>query len=96
MIVDDLEVICVAISPNEANPPLIVDPDAVLALPIRSKVLQPIARWCPEITEASGVLDLHELSVCHLDDVVRDPLDKAPLPGGLSRSVPERFNHSLC
>jgi hypothetical protein len=39
MIVNDLDRMCAAISPNKTEPPLIVDPDAVLAFPVATQSL---------------------------------------------------------
>jgi hypothetical protein len=44
MIVNDLHGIGVSISPREANPPLIVDPDAPLPRSISRKLLETV-RW---------------------------------------------------
>ena len=44
MVVDDLNVMGVASDPAEADPPLVVDTDAVLAETIRGELLQTI-RW---------------------------------------------------
>jgi hypothetical protein len=47
MIVDDLNVISRAVTPNKADAPLVVDPDAVLALSVSFKGFEPIAGWLP-------------------------------------------------
>ncbi|MNL88828.1 hypothetical protein D3C87_2187830 [compost metagenome] len=44
VIITDLDLIGVAIPPNETNTPLIVDPDAVLSLAIALQGLQAIPR----------------------------------------------------
>jgi hypothetical protein len=54
VIVHNLRVPHRAFTPFEAYPPLIVDPDAVLALPIPAKGFETIARWNPEIFEPLG------------------------------------------
>jgi hypothetical protein len=33
MVIDDLDAVGVAVAPHEADPPLVVDPDAVLTAP---------------------------------------------------------------
>ena len=40
MIIDDLDIECVTVTPPEADPPLLVDPNAVLALPITLQSLK--------------------------------------------------------
>jgi hypothetical protein len=48
MVIDDLHFMRPILSPAETNSPLIVDPDAVLALPAALQGLQTIARWHPK------------------------------------------------
>ncbi len=61
MIVDDFDVVRIAISPPKANSPLVVDPDAVLALSVAAEFLQSIARRNSQITKRSGRLEDEEL-----------------------------------
>jgi hypothetical protein len=44
VVVDDFHVRRTVVGPTEADPELVVDPDAVLAFPITSQRFQPIAR----------------------------------------------------
>ena len=50
MVVDDFDVIGVAASPKKADPPLIVDPNAMLSFAISGKALQPVAGWDSGVT----------------------------------------------
>ena len=47
MIIYDFNIICIAVLPPKANPPLIVNTDAVLSLPVTFKRFQLIAGWLP-------------------------------------------------
>jgi hypothetical protein len=44
VVVDDLDVVCVAAEPTEANTELVVDADAVLAEPIADQLFKTV-RW---------------------------------------------------
>jgi hypothetical protein len=44
MIVDDINIVCIALAPYKAEPPLVVDPDAVLSLSIAVQGFQTISR----------------------------------------------------
>jgi len=44
VVVNDLDLIGIAISPFAANPPSIVDPDTVLPFPVARKLLESVAR----------------------------------------------------
>lgn len=43
MVIDDLDVIGVAVAPHKADSPLVIDPDAVLTLSVAVQGLQPVA-----------------------------------------------------
>ena len=51
MVIDDLNVMDVVSDPAEADPPLVVDTDAVLAETIRRKLLQTIRRRHSEVNK---------------------------------------------
>jgi hypothetical protein len=54
VVVDDLHVLGVAILPDETDPVLIVDPDAVLTTPVPGQRFQPIAGKRRQIANLSG------------------------------------------
>src|SRR5580658_9852841 len=59
MIIDDLDLVRVAVFPPEANTPLIVDPDRVLAPPASLQGLQPKARRL-EVAERPDLVEKYE------------------------------------
>jgi hypothetical protein len=90
VVVDDLDVMGISISPSKANPPLPVDPNAVLSRAVASQDLQPVARRRAEIGKRAGIVYLRQLAVRRPDDVVRHALDEAALPGGFGGGIAER------
>ena len=76
VVIDDFHVVGVGFLPPEANPPLIVDSNAVLPCAIAPQGLQAIARWHSQISQPIGDLELAELPPCHFGDVHEafDPL----------------------
>lgn len=54
MVVNDLDIMGVAILPTEANAPLVIDTDTVLAAPPTSELLQSIARRYSQIGYGIG------------------------------------------
>src|SRR5262245_3529080 len=52
VVVDDLDVFRASVCPGEADPPLVVDPDAVLAPSAPLERLQPVARWDAKVVES--------------------------------------------
>src|SRR5262245_6072583 len=62
VVVRDFNVEGVSASPYEADPPLIVDPDAVLTLSISPQGLEPVSGRHPEVRERSCPVEEQELS----------------------------------
>ena len=52
MIVGDLDLESIALPPNEANPPLVVDPNAVLALAVAQELFEVVSRRNIQICQA--------------------------------------------
>ena len=77
MVVYDLDIVRIAIRPSEANPPLIVDPNAVLAGTIAFELLQPVPRWNAKVIEGFGSIDhsqLAEHGALHIGRIAADAL----------------------
>jgi hypothetical protein len=75
MIIHDLDVPGVAIAPKEADAPLVVDPDAVLAAPIALERLQPIRRRSGQKRQARRRIDQPKLAISTALDVARQVFD---------------------
>jgi hypothetical protein len=68
VIVHDFDFVRLAVLPGEADPPLIVDPNAVLAAPVSLQHLKTVARRDPEILEARGGMEVEQLAARHAPD----------------------------
>jgi len=79
MIVHDLDVVGVAAAPCEADPPLIVDTDAVLASTGASQRLQSVARRRAQNLERVGGVEHCELGLSAARKDLRKPLRDEPL-----------------
>jgi len=73
VVVDDLDVVSVAFSPNKANSPPVVYTYAVLTLPIAFQHLEPVATYRSQVPQGSGGIQLPELAP-------GDALDREELP----------------
>lgn len=51
MVIHDLNVVRVAVSPPETDPPLVVDPNAVLTFPVSCQFFQPIPGWDSQVLD---------------------------------------------
>lgn len=65
MIIYDLDIVRIAVTPNKADAPLIVDANAVLTRSIASKRLQTITGRRGEIAQFCCDIQLPQLSLCH-------------------------------
>jgi hypothetical protein len=62
VVVDNLDLVRVSVPPAEAYPPLVIEADRVLALPIAVELLKPVPRWYAEILQLLGRINEYELS----------------------------------
>lgn len=65
MVIDDLDIVRIGILPSEADPPLIVDADAVLAGTIAFEFLEAVPRRYAEVVECLGGIDGDQLPQHH-------------------------------
>lgn len=64
MVVDEFDVVGVAITPNETNAPLLIYPDAVLTVPVTVEAFQPIARQLCQILYGICRMQHQQFSKC--------------------------------
>jgi hypothetical protein len=62
MIIHDFDIVHIAVFPSEANPPLIVDTNAVLPLPVAFQRFELIAGRLPEVLKGSGAMQIEQLA----------------------------------
>ncbi len=63
MVVHYLDLLRPAVVPNEADPILVIDPDAVLALPIAAEGFKVIARERAEVFESLSRVEVRQLAL---------------------------------
>lgn len=85
MVVDDRHAIGIAVSPSEADAPLIVDPYAVLTSATPFELLQSIRGWTTEIGKCARVIEHPEFPKSDLLDISRQAARRLP------REDPRRF-----
>jgi hypothetical protein len=94
VVVHDLDVLRFAVLPHEADPILVIDPDAVLPPPITAKGLEVIARKRAQVVESLGRVQLRQLALSDASNVP-EPTRRVPLEQRLCISVPEGPDHLL-
>jgi hypothetical protein len=71
IVVDNFNVISCTLTPCKANPPLIIDADAVLSLPVAAQLLQPITRRLLQITQLFGVGKLKKFAIGNIREAAK-------------------------
>jgi hypothetical protein len=71
VVIDNLDFMGVAIAPLEADAPLVVDTDAVLAGPVAAQAFESVSRWDPEIVKALSVVQHPQFPPRHLLNIAR-------------------------
>lgn len=95
MIVRDLDADRVPVAPREANPPLVVDRNAPLALAVSRQRVQPVPWRDSQIREADGRVDDEELALGGALDIRREPPGDVPVPNSFGFLVLEGSDHSV-
>jgi hypothetical protein len=52
MVVYDLDIVGVSLTPAEADTPLVVDPNAILSFPVSSQFLKAISWWNTKVIQS--------------------------------------------
>jgi hypothetical protein len=92
VIVDYLDVVCVSVFPKKANPPLLVNADAVLTVSIASQQLEAITRRRREVANFGSVVDLEQFPPCNQFNGLKLTRSKTmEKPLGFRR--PKRLDH---
>jgi hypothetical protein len=92
MIIHDLNVIGVPVSPNKADTPLIVDPNAVLPFPVSVECFEAVPRRRRQVAQLSRNIQLAKFSLGHSLNAAKS---LHPLPGmePLRLLRPKGFDH---
>jgi hypothetical protein len=69
VIIRNLNLVRVALSPDKANAPLIVNSDTVLSLAIATQRFEPVPGRRRKFTDLRSGIDLTQLAECHAFDV---------------------------
>lgn len=93
MIVHDLDLVCVAIPPDEAQAPLVIDADAVLTRPVANQRLKTVAWRYPQEIQRGGGMELLELPNRNRCDV-REPRHTATFEQCVCVSATEGLDHA--
>ena len=94
VVVYDLHVVGVPTLPPKAHPPLIVDPDTVLPLPVSLQPLQAVARRDLEVVQAAGRMQDQEFAEGYPCEG-SEPLPRLSLKEGFGIPVRKPLDHGV-
>jgi len=94
MIVNDLDIVRVSVFPAEADPPLIVDPNAMLSGAIVSQLLEAIAGWDPKVVQLLSRIDGNQLAEHRALKLRRKPTDLFSSEKPLGVAIAEAVDHA--
>jgi|TARA_Y100000031_G_scaffold126594_1_gene143796 hypothetical protein len=94
MVVGDTHAVGVSILPLEANSPLVVDADTVLALSVAFLLLKVVAWNCRKVRKAFGAMQDRELPLRPTLDVARKFSRVLPSENTLGFAIVEAPNHA--
>jgi len=93
VVVNDLNVPRIATLPSETDPPLVVDPNAVLARAVTVQPFQAVARRYTEVVQLHRSIQHPELSQCHLAHPRSESASRAPVEETFCVPVAEALDH---
>jgi hypothetical protein len=93
MVVDDFDIPRISIMPAEADTPLVVDSNAMLAGPVAAEFLKAIARRDPEIVERLGGVDGDQLAEHDPAELRQEPAYGLAVEQTLRVAVREALDH---
>jgi hypothetical protein len=94
VVVDKLCIVSIAVGPGEADPPLVVDADAVLTPPITAKLLKPVARRRAQILKRLGSVQDEELPQHRTAKISRKPPNGFPVEEPFGVAIGEAPDHT--
>lgn len=94
MVIDDLNTLRMAISPEKANPPLVIDANAIRSLAISLQHFKSIRRRQPKIFQPRGRINRIELHECPLLNLAWESFHEFALKDSFGIGIAKGFNHT--
>jgi len=94
VVVNNLNLECIAFFPDETDSPLIVDPNTVMSSPVTLQLLQPVRWRNAQRIQAAGRRENFELSRSQALNVLGQSAGKPTTKDSLGFPTLEGFNHA--
>jgi hypothetical protein len=89
MVIHDLDFCWPAFCPGEANPPLVVDTNAVLPGAVALQQFKAVARRGSKVAQDFRIVQLSQLALCSALDIRSNPSGEAAMEQGLGVPIGE-------
>lgn len=89
MIVDDFNIVGITVTPNETNPPLVIDANGMLTFAIAVQRFQPVTGRGAKVRKRLSVVNLGQFPVPNLKDVLGVTFNVPAFPGCLGCCILE-------
>jgi hypothetical protein len=93
VVIDDLDLFCVCVSPKKTNSPLVIDSNAVLAFPVVFKPLKVISRQGGQICQVHACGQCQKFSASRALNIQGKLFRTASLKDSLSFGVAKAYDH---
>src|SRR5262245_13197967 len=93
VVVDDFDLVRMSSSPDEANPPLVIDADRMLSASVFAQRFEPVARRHTKVIECPRIVDQTKLSQRHCLDIGRKLAAAPPFPNRRSLRIAKAGYH---
>jgi len=93
MIIHDFDLFRMTLPPHKADPPLVIDPQAVLSLAIPFQGVQPVGRGKPQVLQVNSGVECVQSHERSLLNVVWELPRELTLEDFLRLSIAKRANH---
>jgi hypothetical protein len=94
MVIHDFDALGTVVAPYEADAPLVIDPDAVLAGALATQQFQPIAGWRRQVAQLLSLVKLQQLALGNTLHIVGEATREPPMKQRLCIPISERADHS--
>jgi hypothetical protein len=95
VVVGELHLVRLTVAPDEADPPLVVDPDTVLALSIPTQAFQAVAGHDAQFLEAMGRVNQLKFPPGAHDDPTIDAADEPALEQSRGAAIAKAPDHTV-
>lgn len=92
--IDNFDLMRAVRLPDEADPILVVDTNAVLSVPIASQALEPVSRGNPQVGQCAGAVKHQQLSQGSPPEARRESPALSRFPEQLSFGIGEALDHT--